>query len=140
MHVHSYNYFIVEVCRDGSAKKCTHVLVPCINCIWDPRGPGTAHVRRANLPPSMRIAFHYFSNRSLTHSARATEVQKFVGFTIKRLRCGDPALPPLNSRMVGHFSAENAHAHYSKGQTWWRRGFCSLVHSLGMCVCRVSHQ
>ena len=40
--------------------------------------------------------------------------KKFVGFSLKPLRCRDPALPPLNAiRTVGHFPTESVHAHYS---------------------------
>ena len=44
----------------------------------------------------------------LSRTQQATEIKIFVGFSLKRLRCGDPALPPLNGRLVGHFSAESA--------------------------------
>ena len=50
----------------------------------------------------------------LSRTQQAMEVKKFVGFSLKLLRCGDPALPPLKAiRLVGHFPAESAHAYYS---------------------------
>ena len=50
---------------------------------------------------------------TVTHSA-AMEVKKFVGFSLKPLRCRDPALPPLTAiHTVGHFPADSTHAHYS---------------------------
>ena len=50
---------------------------------------------------------------SVTYSTD-NEGQKFVGFSLKTLRCRDPALPPLKAiRTVGHFPTECAHAQYS---------------------------
>ena len=44
---------------------------------------------------------------------RTTNVKKFVGFSVKPLRCRDPVLPPLKAiRTVGHFPVDSAHAHY----------------------------
>ena len=78
-----------------------------------------------------------FVLKILSRTQRATKVKKFVGFSLKSLRCWDPGLSPLKAICrVGHFSAESAHAHYSMGheypETWWRRGFCTLVHSFLM--------
>ena len=43
---------------------------------------------------------------AVTYSA-GNEGQKFVGFSLKLLRCRDPALPPLTAiRTVSHFPAE----------------------------------
>ena len=62
-----------------------------------------------NSPPE-----HLFVLKILSRTQRATKVERFVGFSLKPLRCGDPALPPLKAiRSVGHFPAESAHAHYS---------------------------
>ena len=36
-----------------------------------------------------------FVLKTLSHTLRATKVKKFVGFSLKPLRCRDPALPPL---------------------------------------------
>ena len=48
-------------------------------------------------------------------------------FSLKLLHCGYPALPLLKAvRLVSHFPAESAHAHYGPE----RRGFCTSVHSL----------
>ena len=49
---------------------------------------------------------------AVTYSA-GNEGQKFVGFSLKPLRCRDTALAHCTAtRAVGHFySAENAHAH-----------------------------
>ena len=63
---------------------------------------------------------------TVTYSA-SNEGKKFVGFSLKLLRCRDPVLPPLKTiRSVGHFSAESAHAHYRYPE---RGGFCTLVYS-----------
>ena len=54
-----------------------------------------------------------FILKILSRTQRATKVKKFVGFSLKPLCCGDPALPPLKAiHTVGHFPAESAHAHY----------------------------
>ena len=54
-----------------------------------------------------------FILKILSRTERATEVQKFVGFSLKPLRCRDPAVTvPLKA--VGHFPAESVHAHYSQ--------------------------
>ena len=54
-----------------------------------------------------------FVFKPLSHTLRATKVKKFVGFSLKPLRCRDTALARCTAtRAVGHFySAENAHAH-----------------------------
>ena len=55
-----------------------------------------------------------FALKILSCTQWATEIEKFVGFSLKPLHCRDPALPPLKAiRSVGHFPVESAHAHYS---------------------------
>ena len=50
---------------------------------------------------------------TVTYSA-GTEVKIFVGFSLKRLPCRDPAFPPLKAiRTVSYFPAESAHVHHS---------------------------
>ena len=39
-----------------------------------------------------------FVLKTLSRTQRATKVKKFVGFSLKPLRCRDPALPPLFQR------------------------------------------
>ena len=57
---------------------------------------------------------HLFVLKILSRTQRATEVKKIVGFSLKPLHCGDPALPPLKAICtVGHFPAESTHAHYT---------------------------
>ena len=54
---------------------------------------------------------------AVTYSA-GNEGQKFVGFSLKPLRCRDPALPPLCGHAYSRpFSLRKAltHAHYSMG-------------------------
>ena len=49
----------------------------------------------------------------LSHTQRVMEIEKFVGFSLKPLCCGDPALPPLKAiRSVGHFPAESVHVQH----------------------------
>ena len=40
---------------------------------------------------------HLFVLKTLSRTQRATKVKKFVGFSLKPLRCRDPALPPLTA-------------------------------------------
>ena len=71
-----------------------------------------------------------------------------MGFSLKPLRCGDPALPPLTAiRLVGHFPAESAHAHYlprgAPGSVINPRRACAarvtvVVLSVCVCVCLLS--
>ena len=45
-----------------------------------------------------------FVLKTLSHTQRATKVKKFVGFSLKPLRCRDPAFPPMTAiRTGGHF-------------------------------------
>ena len=64
-----------------------------------------------------------FVFKPLSHTLRATKVKKFVGFSLKPLRCRDTALARCTAtRAVGHFySAENAHAHI------WRARACVVA-------------
>ena len=67
---------------------------------------------------------------AVTYSA-GNEGQTFVGFSLKPLRCRDPALPPLCGRAYiqsAIFPAESTHAHYSvyhvvdrSCPVWWCR-------------------
>ena len=51
-----------------------------------------------------------FVLKTLSRTQRATKVKKFVGFSLKPLRCRDPALPPL----YGHaYSRPFFHAYFS---------------------------
>ena len=71
-----------------------------------------------------------FVLKTLSRTQRATKVKKFVGFSLKPLRCRDPALPPL----YGHaYSRPFFHActrmRISRVYTRMihRRGFSTLV-------------
>ena len=51
-----------------------------------------------------------FVLKTLSRTQQATKVKKFVGFSLKPLRCRDPALPPL----YGHaYSRPFFHAYFS---------------------------
>ena len=55
-----------------------------------------------------------FVLKTLSRTQRATKVKIFVGFSLKPLRCRDPALPPLCGRAYVQsaiFPAESTHAH-----------------------------
>ena len=45
----------------------------------------------SHISPKERL----FVLKTLSRTQRATKVKKFVGFSLKPLRCRDPALPPL---------------------------------------------
>ena len=83
------------------------------------------------ISPQERLLFL----KILSYTQRATEVKKIVGFSLKRLRCGDPALPPLNGHMVGHFLQKaRMRIIVIEGHEYPRRGFCTSVHSLSIVV------
>ena len=49
----------------------------------------------------------------LSRTQQTTEVKEFVGFSLKLLRCRDPALPLLKTiHTDGHFPEDSVHAHY----------------------------
>ena len=84
-----------------------------------------------------------FILKILSCTQRVMEVKKVVGFSLKLLRCRDPALPPLKSYTcictVSHFPAESAHAHYiiyHDGRVCLHveNGFCILYIS-SFCYC-----
>ena len=58
-----------------------------------------------------------FVLKTLSRTQRATKVKIFVGFSLKPLRCRDPALPPLCGRAYSRpfFLRESTHAHFSYG-------------------------
>ena len=90
-----------------------------------------------------------FVLKTLSRTQRATKVKKFVGFSLKPLRCRDPALPPL----YGHAYSRPFFLRKARMRiivSWWteaaiscvslsvryiisikhvflRRGFCTLV-------------
>ena len=87
-----------------------------------------------------------FVLKTLSHTQRATKVKKIVGFSLKPLRCRDPALPPL----YGHaYSRPFFHAYFSctrmrisrvYTRMIHRRGFSTLVLFIGsVCVSVKSH-
>ena len=88
-----------------------------------------------------------FVLKTLSRTQRATKVKKIVGFSLKPLRCRDPALPPL----YGHaYSRPFFHAYtrmrISRVYTRMihRRGFSTLVLFIGsvclsVCVSVKSH-
>ena len=50
-----------------------------------------------------------FVLKTLSHTQRATKVKIFVGFSLKPLRCRDPAFPPMTAiRTGGHFFVRKA--------------------------------
>ena len=53
-----------------------------------------------------------FVLKTLSRTQRATKVKKLVGFSLKPMRCRDPALPPLYGHAYSRpfFPAESTHA------------------------------
>ena len=66
-----------------------------------------------------------FVLKTLSRTQQATKVKKFVGFSLKPLRCRDPALPPL----YGHAYSRPFSMRISRVYTRMihRRGFSTLV-------------
>ena len=56
-----------------------------------------------------------FVLKTLSRTQRATKVKTFVGFSLKPLRCRDPALPPLCGRAYSRLRKALTHAHYRMG-------------------------
>ena len=84
-----------------------------------------------------------FVLKTLSRTQQATKVKKFVGFSLKPLRCRDPALPPL----YGHAYSRPFSMRISRVYTRMihRRGFSTLVLFIGsvsrlsVCVSVKSH-
>ena len=74
---------------------CVHAVCVCV-CLL------------SHISPMERL----FVLKTLSRTQRATKVKIFVGFSLKPLRCRDPALPPLCGRAYSRlFPAESTHAH-----------------------------
>jgi hypothetical protein len=69
-----------------------------------------------------------FVLKTLSRTQRATKVKKFVGFSLKPLRCRDPALPPL----YGHaYSRPFFHAYFSCTRMRISRVYTRMIHRRG---------
>ena len=70
-----------------------------------------------------------FVLKTLSHTQRATKVKKFVGFSLKPLRCRDPALPPLYGHAYSRpfFSCTRMRISRVYTRMIHRRGFSTLV-------------
>ena len=70
-----------------------------------------------------------FVLKTLSRTQRATKVEKFVGFSLKPLRCRDPALPPLYSHAYSRpfFSCTRMRISRVYTRMIHRRGFSTLV-------------
>ena len=71
-----------------------------------------------------------FVLKTLSRTQRATKVKKFVGFSLKPLRCRDPALPPLYGHAYSRpfFSCTRMRISRVYTRMIHRRGFSTLVH------------
>ena len=71
----------------------------CSNNIFNPRRACAARVTVVGFSVCPLVANslqeRLFIFKLLSHTLRATKVKKFVGFSLKPLRCRDPAPPPL---------------------------------------------
>ena len=69
-----------------------------------------------------------FVLKTLSRTQRATKVKKFVGFSLKPLRCRDPALPLL----YGHaYSRPFFHAYFSCTRMRISRVYTRMIHRRG---------
>ena len=70
-----------------------------------------------------------FVLKTLSRTQRATKVKKFVGFSLKPLRCRDPALPPLYGHAYSRpfFSCTRMRISRVYTRMIHRRGFSTLV-------------
>ena len=69
-----------------------------------------------------------FVLKTLSRTQRATKVKIFVGFSLKPLRCRDPALPPL----YGHaYSRPLFHAYFSCTRMRISRVYTRMIHRRG---------
>ena len=70
-----------------------------------------------------------FVLKTLSHTQRAAKVKKFVGFSLKPLRCRDPALPPLYGHAYSRpfFSCTRMRISRVYTRMIHRRGFSTLV-------------
>ena len=69
-----------------------------------------------------------FVLKTLSRAQQATKVKKFVGFSLKPLRCRDPALPPL----YGHaYSRPFFHAYFSCTRMHISRVYTPMIHRRG---------
>ena len=79
-----------------------------------------------------------FVLKTLSRTQRETKVKKFVGFSLKPLRCRDPALPPLYGHAYSRpfFSCTRMRISRVYTRMIHRRGFSTLVLFIGsVCVC-----
>ena len=70
-----------------------------------------------------------FVLKTLSRTQRATKVKKKVGFSLKPLRCRDPALPPLYGHAYSRpfFSCTRMRIYRVYTRMIHRRGFSTLV-------------
>ena len=116
-----YEYYSLPFCKpkEGDVHyKTLNLGQPFISPLINPRRACAARVTvvgsvclsvclLSHISPLERL----FVLKTLSRTQRATKVKKFVGFSLKPLRCRDPALPPLTAiRTVGHFSCGKRHA------------------------------
>ena len=76
------------LCRQVSIPHGPVVLQIVYVCNYSSAGLVKSHLTNERL----------FVLKTLSRTQRATKVKKFVGFSLKPLRCRDPALPPLCGR------------------------------------------
>ena len=70
-----------------------------------------------------------FVLKTLSRTQRATKVKKYVGFSLKPLRCRDPALPPLYGHAYSRpfFSCTRMRISRVYTRMIHRRGFSTLM-------------
>ena len=77
-----------------------------------------------------------FVLKTLSRTQRATKVKKYVGFSLKPLRCRDPALPPLYGHAYSRpfFSCTRMRIYRVYTRMIHRRGFSTLVLFILYCI------
>ena len=68
-----------------------------------------------------------FVLKSMSRTQRATKVEIFVGFSLKPLRCRDPALPALYAYARSAIFLRKARMRIVVFTTWWTAAAISLV-------------
>ena len=83
-----------------------------------------------------------FVLKTLSRTQRTTKVKKFVGFSLKLLRCRDPALPPLYGHAYSRpfFSCTRMRISRVYTRMIHRRGFSTLVLFIYNALVYIPHQ
>ena len=104
-----------------------------ISCVINPRRACAARVTVVGFSVCPLVANslqeRLFVFKPLSHTLRATKVKIFVGFSLKPLRCRDPALPPLYGHAYSRpfFSCTRMRISRVYTRMIHRQGFSTIV-------------